>query len=207
MPDNPSSHVEFQSITMASSSRSSSLSESVKDIVGTINSGKNISDNLQTSDVSDFITAAEILPVPSDVENTHIISSSNVGTPSQSVCSVVLSSTPPALHHNHHHVKTEYTSSSLPNSPYLSSISPKADVAVRNLQITSGKELLQESGTTQQESPDISENPFLSQSDTCSILSMPLPHDTSTNNNASECEHSVTIIAYDNLGFESDLYF
>lgn len=209
VPDvNPTCNIEYQSTAVASSSRSSSFSENMKDIADNSNFRENISDNPHASDVSDFITAAEILPVPSDMENSQIVSSSSslVETPSQTVYSVSHSSTPPVLRNNHQCVKTEYTSSSLPNSPYLSSISSKVDVALMNLEAASRKKE-PDPETTQQESSHASENSFLSPSETASTLSMSVPHDSSTNNNTSECEHSVTVIAYDNLGFESDLYF
>lgn len=209
MPDvNPTCNTECQPAAVASSSRNSSFSENMKDIPDNLNFGENIRDNPHTSDVSDFITSAEILPVPSNTENSQIIPSSLVETPSQTVYSFSHSSTPPVLRHNHQCVKTEYTSSSLPSSPYLSSISSKVDVALMNLEAASRKkELEQESEINQQESSHVSENSLLSPSETASTLSMSVPHDSSTNNNTSECEHSVTVIAYDNLGFESDLYF
>lgn len=200
---NPTYNIECQPTAVASSSRSSSLSENMKDTADDLNFGKNTNANLHTSDVS--VTSAEILPVPSDVENSQIMPSSLVETPSQTAYSVSHSSTPPVSRNNHQSVTT---SSSLPSSPYLSSISSKVDVALMNLEAASRKkELEQESETTQQESSHVSENSFLSPSETASTLSMSVPHDSSTNNNTSDCEHSVTVIAYDNLGFESDLYF
>lgn len=208
VPDvNSTCNIEYQPTAVASSSRSSSFSENMKDIADNLNFGENISNNPHASDVSDFITAAEILPVPSDMENSQIIPSSLVETPSQTVYSVSHSSTPPALRNSHQCVKTDYTSSSLPSSPYLSSISSKVDVALMNLEAASREKELDPETTTQLESSHVSENSFLPPSETASTLSMSVPHDSSTNNNTSECEHSVTVIAYDNLGFESDLYF
>lgn len=200
--------MECPPTAVASTSRSSSFSENMKNIADNLNFGKNTNDNPHTSDASDFVTSAEILPVPSDMENSQIMPSSLVENPSQTLYSVSHSSTPPVSRRNHQHVKNEYTSSSLPCSPYLSSISSKVNVALMNLEVASRKkELEQELETIQQESSHVTENSFLSPSETASTLSISVPHDSSTNNNTSDCEHSVTVIAYDNLGFESDLYF
>lgn len=195
-------------MAVASSSRSSSLNEHLKEsTTNTANLGEGSHDvtRLEITTVSDFVTAAEVLPLPFGSEN----SAANLPpllsqAPSHNAHIKYHSSTPPPrLHRNH--LKFEQGSSSLPSSPHLSSISSKISTAFVELHAASRKKLLkQESSTSQPETSQLSQNSFLSHSETSSNVS--IPQETATSSNATECENSVTVIAYDNLGFESDLY-
>lgn len=207
-PNNPSYNPPCQSVTVASSSGCSSLNDDLKESTSTIpNLSESSSDNshLQTINVSDFITAAEVLPVPSPLENSILNSPPLLPvTPSHSAHTNNHSSTPPPRPHQNH-LKCEQGSSSLPNSPFLSHNSSKANSAFVDLHTSSRKKLLkQDSSTSQPEMPHWSQDSFVSYSETSSNSS--IPQEIGTSNNASEFDHSVTVIAYDNLGFESDLY-
>lgn len=208
IPDaiNPPCNPEYHSAAVASSSTCSSPSESTKNSSAHAASlGKDPTGNLhlQTANMSDFVTAAEVLPVPSDGENSSLnMSPSFSGTSSHNAHFHNYSSTPPPPRLHRHFARSNHGSSSLPSSPYLSSFSPKVGTDFVNSHAISRKELLkQDSNDTQPDSFHLSQNVS---SETSSVVSM--PNEISTTSNATNFEHSVTVIAYDNLGFESDLY-
>ncbi|XP_035231807.1 uncharacterized protein LOC118203544 isoform X2 [Stegodyphus dumicola] len=201
MPYNP----DYMPVNEASSNQhfDSVSVECMKESSQEITMSSRDSSTVQNTGASNFLAAAEVLPQPPDIQEDNV---QPITTHSRVVSLDMHSHSSTQLPcHNQSYLKSVHSSSSLPGSPRLSSISSRSSGTILNHLSTRNGLLKQNSSSSVPNSPVhlLPDLPSTSHTEVSNSSTSSGRVRDEDSNFKPDCNHSD--VAYDNLGFVSDV--